>query len=55
MLNRDVYFATFEMVYTDIKTINVPSNYVDIIKVPLKENVYRSKVQRFERNYFTKR
>ena len=42
ILNRADYLLPFEMVYRDIKTMDVPSSDLDIIKVALKEYVYSS-------------
>ena len=42
ILNRADYLLPFEMVYRDIKTMDVPSSDLDIIKVALKEYAYSS-------------
>ena len=42
ILNRADYLLPFETVYRDIKTMDVPSNDLDIIKVTLKEYAYSS-------------
>ena len=51
ILNRADYFLPFEMVYRDIKTMDVPSSVLlDIIKKALKEYAYSS----FKRYNFLK-
>ena len=42
ILNRADYLLPFEMIYQDIKTMDVPSSDLDIIKVALKKNAYSS-------------
>ena len=42
ILNRADYLLPFEMVYRDIKTMDVPSSDLNIIKVALKEYAYSS-------------
>ena len=39
-LNRADYLLPFEMVYGDIKTMDITSSDIDIIKVALKEYAY---------------
>ena len=42
ILNRADYLPPFEMVYRDIKIMDVPSSVLDIIKVALKKYAYSS-------------